>query len=369
MRCSFMEVDLDCFEYNVGQIKKYVGEDIAIMPVIKANGYGTWINRINDVIEKFDIVAVALVSEAVKLRKHGYSKEIFVLNQPAIEDIPEIIENNITVGASDDKFIDELGKTNKDVKIHIEIDSGMGRTGIQPENIEEFTSKIKEYKNIKVEGIYTHLSSADYDMEYTKMQFEKFDYCVQKAKEQFGDLKYVHSSASNGILNFPDKKYTLARGGIIIYGYPSFDTTYEKIRLKPICKLKSKITFLKEVEPGTSISYSRKFITSRKTKVATVPIGYADGIRRELINGGEVVINGEKAPIIGTVCMDSFMVDVTDIENVEVGTEVYIWDNEIITLEEIAEKCGTINYEIMSQISERVPRVFIKDGKKVKIYE
>lgn len=369
MRCSFMEVDLNNYDYNMDQIRKYVGNDMPIMPVIKANCYGTWINRLNEVIEKFDIVAVALVSEAVKLRKQGFSKEIFVLNQPDVGDISDIIENNITVGASDKRFIEKLGETNKEVNIHIEIDSGMGRTGIKPEEIVDFINKIKLYNNIKVEGIYTHLSSADYDMEYTNNQFEKFDFCVKKAKELLGDLKYIHSSASNGILNFPEKKYSLVRAGIIMYGYPSFDTTYEKIDLKPVCKLKSKITFLKEVEPGTSISYSRRFITSRKTKVATIPIGYADGIRRELINGGEVVINGVKAPIIGTVCMDSFMVDVTEIENVEVGTEVYIWDNDIITLEEIAEKCGTINYEIMSQISERVPRVFIKDGKRVKIYE
>ena len=152
----------------------------------------------------------------------------------------------------------------------------------------------------------------------------------------------------------------MVRAGIILYGYTSFDKTYDVINLKPVCKLKSKITFLKEVEPGTSISYSRKFITERKAKIATIPIGYADGIRRSLSNNGNVVINGFKAPIVGNVCMDSLMADVTDIPNVKLGDEVYIWDNENITLEEVADKCGTINYEIMSEISARVPRVFYK---------
>ncbi len=360
MRPSQMEVDLSAFKYNLEQIQKYVGDDIKVMPVIKAECYGTQINRLNEVINQFDIVAVALVSEAVKLRKQGYEKEIFVLNQPDVTEIDEILENRITVGVSDFNFTRKLGESEKEATIHIEIDTGMGRTGIQNYQLEEFSNIIKSYKNLKVEGIYTHLSSADFDDEYTEEQFSKFDECVKKAEMIFGKLKYVHSSASNGILRFKHHKYNLVRAGIILYGYPSFDTTYEMIDLKPVCKIKSKITFLKDVEPGTSISYSRKFITDRNSKIATIPIGYADGIRRNLINKGEVVINGVKAPMVGTICMDSFMVDVTDIPDVKVGDEVYIWDNDLITLEEIADKCETINYEIMSVISERVPRVFKK---------
>ena len=360
MRPTYLEVDINAFWHNIENIKEYIGDNtVTIMPVIKAEGYGTHINRQNDVINKFDIVAVALVDEAVKLRRQGYSKDIFVLNQPDFDEIATIIENDITVGVSDYRFVEGLGEQSQKVKIHIEIDSGMGRTGVQPKEIENFINEVKKHENIEVEGIYTHLSSADCDKEYTENQFKKFDMCVSKAEEMLGNLKYIHASASNGILNYKHHKYNLARAGIIMYGYPSFPTTMDLIELKPICKLKSKITFMKEVEPGTSISYSRKFIAKRRTKVATIPIGYADGIRRKMIDGGEVVIREKKAPIIGTVCMDSFMVDVTDIPDVSLGDEVYIWDNEIITLEEIAEKCGTINYEIMSQISERVPRKFV----------
>ncbi len=145
-----------------------------------------------------------------------------------------------------------------------------------------------------------------------------------------------------------------------MYGYPSDIETCKKIKLEPIAKLKSKITFLKTVKEGTSIGYNRSYITTRETKVATIPIGYADGLRRALSNKGEVVLKGKRAKIIGKVCMDSFMIDVTDFDDVEVGDEIYIWDNEVITLEEVADLCDTINYEILSTISSRVPRVFIK---------
>lgn len=358
-RPTVLEVDVNSFRYNVRKIQEYVGNNVKLMPVIKANAYGTYINKLNDVINDFDIVAVANVDEAVELRDNGYSKEIFVLNQPYVYEMQKIIENNITVGICSDIFLDELGKLDEKVKVHIEIETGMGRTGVVLEGLKEFISKIKQYKNIEVEGIYTHLSSADYDEEYTNSQIKIFEKAIQEIQKELGEVRYIHCSASNGILNYSNKCFNLVRPGIILYGYNSFDKTMEKIDLKPVCKLKSKITFLKEVPENTSISYSRKFITKRKTKVATIPIGYADGLRRCLSNKGEVLINCKRVPIIGNVCMDGFLADVTDLADVKVGDDVYIWDNENITLDEVADKCNTINYEIMSTISYRVPRVFI----------
>lgn len=179
-----------------------------------------------------------------------------------------------------------------------------------------------------------------------------------KNKNTYKEIKYIHCAASNAIINYPNSYYNLVRAGIILYGYESFNQTYQKLKLKQVCILKSKITFLKEVEENTSIGYSRSFITKRKTKVATIPIGYADGLKRILSNIGNVVINGKKAPIIGNICMNSFMADVTEINNVSIGDNVYIWDNKIITLEEVANQAKTINYEILSTISNRVPRIF-----------
>lgn len=359
-RQSVLEISKSAFKYNVSQIKKLIGDNTDIMPVIKANAYGTHINRNLDLIKDFKMVAVAIVQEAIELRKLGFKNEIFVLNQPYIEDIEDIVQNNITVGVASEAFIKELGKQSKNVKIHIELETGMGRTGVYNKNIEGFIKLIKRYNNIEVEGIYTHLSSADYDEEFTNKQIEAFEDGVQKIIKELNSIKYIHCSASNGILNFPKGICNLVRPGIILYGYESSDTTQEKINLKPVAKLSSKISFIKEVSKGESISYGRTFIAPEKMKIATVGIGYADGIRRELSNKGQVIIRGKTANIVGKVCMDSFMVDVTYIEDVKIGDKVYIWDNENIHLEEIAEKCGTINYEILCSISDRVPRKFIK---------
>ena len=360
-RPAYLEINLNNLQFNINQIQNKVGEGVNLMPVIKASGYGTYINRRLDIINQFKIVAVANVDEAVELRELGYEKEIFVLNQPYESDIENLLKFNIVVGISSYGFAEKLGeaasKANTQVPVHVEIGTGMGRTGVHPYKIEKYLKALN--KNIKVEGIYTHFSSADIDDEYSKKQLQSFNIAVEKAKEIIGDLKYIHAAASNALLNYPEARFNLVRPGIILYGYAGEEDTFKKIDLKPIAEFKAKVTFLKEVPEGTSIGYSRSYITTRQTKVANVPIGYADGFRRDFSNGWEVLINGQKAPIIGKVCMDSFMVDVTDLEDVKVGDEVIIWDNKNITLEQLAEKCGTINYEILCTIGARVPRKFI----------
>jgi alanine racemase len=355
-RPTVMEVNINDFFENIKQIKIFLKKDTKIMPVIKANAYGTYLNTRLDVLNEFDIVAVATVDEGLAIRKLGYEKEIFILNQPYVDEIPKIIENDLIVGISSDSFAKALGKMNQNIKVHIEIGTGMGRTGVHPKRALEYFKSLN--KNIIVQGVYTHLSSADSDDEYTKKQLESFESAVASVQQKI-NLKYIHAQASNAILNYPNYSFNLVRPGIIMYGYPSDEETCKKINLKPVCKLKSKITFLKTVKAGTSIGYNRSYIATKETKVATIPIGYADGLRRALSNKGEVLINGKKATIIGKVCMDGFMADVTDIENVKMGDTVYIWDNEKIKLEDVAKKCDTINYEIMSTISSRVPRVFI----------
>lgn len=358
MRSTIMEVDTKKLKYNIEQIKKYVGNK-EIMPIVKANAYGTYINKRLDVLNLFNIIAVAIVDEAIEIRKLGYNKEIFILNQPAIEDIKNILKYSLTIGLSSLEFLNELDNIQSKIKVHIEIETGMNRTGVQIDKLQKYIAKIKQNNNILVEGVYTHLSSADCDGEYTTKQLEKFKKAVEIVKGEYKELKYIHSQASSGFLNYTENISNLVRTGIVMYGFEPFDYVKEKIDIKPICTLKSKITFLKEVQEGEAVSYSRKYIANTKRKIATIPIGYADGIRRELANIGEVIINNKKAKVVGSVCMDSFMADVTEIENVKVGTEVYMWDNERITVEEIAKKCNTINYEILTGISYRVPRIFI----------
>lgn len=357
-RQTYMEISKSNFKYNIEQIRKYV-PDMEIMPVIKANGYGTYINRCLELIKDFKYVAVACVCEGIELRKMGFTGNIFILNQPYIEDIDNIIKFNLIVGVSDINFVRALAREGVNVKVHIELETGMGRTGVLDKYLDMFITEIEKFYNIEVEGIYTHFSSADTDIEYTNKQIEIFNRGVEKIKKRINTIKYVHSSASNGLLNFKVKTCNMVRAGIIMYGYPASDTTLEKIDLRPVATLKSKISYLKEVDEGISISYSRRFVTDKKMRIATIGIGYADGIRRSLSNKGYVVIKGNKCKILGSVCMDSFMVDVTELSNVSVGDTVYIWDNKNITLEDIAELYDTINYEVISGIGERVPRVFI----------
>ena len=352
-----LEIDTKEFKKNILKIQEYVGENVTIMPIIKANGYGTYINQNLELIQNFKIVGVASSDEGKFLRKIGFKNEIFVLNQPDIYEIDKIIENELTIGLSEIEFVKKIKEYNKKIKVHLEIDTGMGRTGINPNNLKNFINLLDE--NIKVEGIYTHFSVADYDFSYTEEQIEIFEKTIKEAEELLGKLKYKHAGASNGIINFKKSHYNLVRPGILIYGYKSFDEMFEKIDVNPIAKLKCKITYIKDVEKGISISYGRTFISNSKMKIATIPIGYADGLRRELSNKGYVVIKGKKAKILGAVCMDSIMVDISNIDNVKVGEYAYIWDNEIITLDEIAKQCDTINYEILCNISDRVKRQFI----------
>ena len=243
-RPSVLEVNLDNFKYNIEQIRKFLKTETKIMPVIKAEAYGTYINTMLNIINKFDIVAIATVNEGVDLRKLGFKKEIFVLNQPYITEIDKIVENNLTIGICSKEFLEEVKSKNCKICVHIEIETGMGRTGVSLEKLDDFISLIKENKNIEVEGVYTHLSSADEDFKYTQEQLEQFKKAVEKVKANF-DIKYIHCLASNGIVNFSKYQYNLVRPGIIMYGYESGNGIKEKIDLKPVATLKSKITFLK----------------------------------------------------------------------------------------------------------------------------
>jgi alanine racemase len=358
MRATRLEVDLNKFNNNINQIKEMCPNK-TIMPVIKANAYGTHINHHIKTLRQFEIVAVAMVEEGIVLRDVGYEGEIFILNQPSMNEIEEIEEYSLTIGISDKNFLLECINRNSSFPVHIEIETGMNRTGVNLNDLESFMELLLE-SNLKIEGIYTHLSSADFDQEYTEKQIATFKQALEYIQSKVNKLKYIHVSASNGILNYPLDFTTLVRPGIIIYGYEPYKGALAQYNFKPITKYKTNITFLKECKRGDAISYSQTYICPKDMKVATIPVGYADGFKRILSNRGYVMVNGKKVPIIGTVCMDGCMIDVTNVD-AKVGDDVVIWDNENITVEEIAELCNTINYEILSTVSDRVPRVFIEE--------
>jgi len=359
-------INLDAMKHNYEQIQR-VCPDKTILPVLKASGYGIGAKNVKQFIDKMklDKIGAAFVDEGIVRRVGlGYEGEIIVLNQPAQEDIHNIVEYDITTGVCYSDFIKKLNeeakKQGKIAKIHIEIETGMGRTGVQIDNLKSFIENINGLKNIAVEGIYSHFATSDTDIEYAKEQIKIFNVAVDEIKKNISSIKYVHIGNSAGVLQLKGLPGNMIRPGIMLYGHLPDEKLKGKIDLKPCTILKSKISFKKEVEVGKSISYGRKYITSKKTTIANVPIGYADGIKRSLSNKGYVVIKGKKAPIVGNICMDSFMIDVTDIKDVKIGDDVYIWDNKNITVEEIAKQCDTINYEILCTISNRVNRRIIE---------
>ena len=367
MRDTCLEINLKQISENIKKIKEYTKGKVEIAPVLKADAYGEGAVHFKKVLEENNIttIAVALTDEAIALRNAEFKQKILVLNELLEADLEEIIKYNLTPRISVYEMAEKLNnlakQTDKVIDIHIEIDTGMGRTGIKPEEAEEYVKKIKQLENLKIEGIFTHFASADSNPEYTNFQIRIFNDTVKKLERQGTKFKYIHSSASSGMLNYLEKTNgNMIRPGITVYGYMPTEDIPNKIGVKPTAVLKSKVVFIKDVEKGTSISYGGKYITPRESKIATIPIGYADGIRRSLSNKGRVYINGKYAPIVGIICMDDFMVDVTDIPNIKVGDEVIIWDNENITLNEIATLCDTINYEILCTIGKRVTRKYIE---------
>lgn len=358
-------VSIDAMINNYKKIQE-CQPDKKILPVLKAGGYGIGLEAIQALIHKLnlDVIGTAIVDEGIVLREElGYKQEIVVLNQPAIEEAENIVKYDITTSCCYIEFLRQLDKTaqssNKIANVHIEIETGMGRTGVQPEKLPEFMAEAVKLKNIRLEGIFTHFAVSDTDLEYTAKQIKIFEGAVEYIKSKVATIKYVHCGNSAATMKIKNLPGNMIRPGIILYGYLPDESLKNEIGLQPSCVLKSRISFMKEVDENTSISYGRTFITKRKSKIANVPIGYADGIRRQLSNKGHVIIKGQKVPIVGRICMDSFMIDVTEVPEIEIGDEVYIWDNEKITLEDIAKQCDTINYEILSTISNRVVRELV----------
>lgn len=355
-------IDLSAMEHNYKEIQK-VHPDKRILPVLKASGYGIGAKNVKAFIDKLniDMIGIAFVDEGIVLKENlDYPGEIVVLNQPAVEEIKNIVKYNITSGVCYIEFLQQLDveaiKQGKKVKVHIEIETGMGRTGIARNDLKNFIDSSKKLRNVEITGIYTHFATSDVDLEYTEKQIKIFNKALAYVKQEIDTIQYVHTANSAAIMQLKNLPGNMIRPGIMLYGYSPDENIKTEIELKPACKLKSKISFIKTVDENTSISYGRRFITNRKSIIANVPIGYADGMKRCLSNKGHVVIHGKIAPIVGTICMDSFMIDVTDIENVKIDDEVFIWDNNKIKLEEMANECETINYEILSTISNRVVR-------------
>lgn len=378
MRPVWAEIDLDKAAYNMKNIKKIVG-DKEVIAVVKADCYGHGADDLAPVFLENGAsrLAVAILTEGIELRKKNITAPIMILGYTPLELSEELINNDIEQTVYDLEYAKKLSslaeKFGKKAKIHIALDTGMGRIGFIPnEKSIEDVVEIASLKGIEIIGIFTHFSTADeYDKTYTNEQFKKIKDFIAELEKRNINIPLKHVSNSGAIMDMPETYLDAVRAGIILYGYyPSNEVNKEKLDIKPILTLKTTISHVKEVEEGTSISYGRTFITKKKSKIATIPIGYADGYSRLLSGKAKVIINGKFAPVVGRICMDQCMIDVTDIGEVKVGDEVILLGEEgnlKFNADDFAEIMGTINYEITCMLKQRIPRVYIKEGKVVSV--
>lgn len=372
IRPVWAEIDLDNLAHNMQQIRK-CSKSKDIIGIVKADAYGHGAIDVAPVLLQngANRLAVAVLSEAVELIKSGVKCPIMILGYTPLSIADDIIKLGIEQTVFSYEYAKELSKMAKikhtNLKIHIALDTGMGRIGFVPDKKSvEDVYKISTLPNIELEGLFSHFSTADEkDKEYTNSQLEKFNWFYNELVKKGVKINTRHIANSAAIMELPETHFEAVRPGIILYGYyPSKEVDKSKLDLKPVMTLKTNVVHIKEMTDGQYISYGRKFQCHRKSVIATLPVGYADGYTRMLSNIGKVIVNGKFAPIVGRVCMDQCMIDVTDIPNIKIGDEVILMgQNEGIEImaDDIADMINTINYEVVCMISKRVPRVYIKN--------
>lgn len=373
----YAQIDLDAIKDNVMAMKKHISNDTKILAVIKTDGYGHGAIPIAKELEEEECVfgyAVATAEEALDLRKNEINKPILILGYTFPGKYEELIRNRISMAVFREDSLYEISqiaaKVGEKALVHIKVDTGMGRIGVMPDETGlAFAQKILDNEFLCLEGVFTHFAKADeQDKTFTYGQIEKYRNFVGEIEKRYNyNIPIKHTSNSAGIIDLREANMNLVRAGIILYGlWPSEEVHKEQLVLKPALSLYSTIVFIKDVKPGTTVSYGGTFVAKENMKIATIPVGYGDGYPRSLSGKGYVLIHGKKAPILGRVCMDQFMVDVTHIENVKMGDKVTLIGTdgeENISVEELGTLADKFNYEFVCGLSKRIPRIFVKDKK------
>lgn len=369
-------VSLDAIAHNFQEMKKNIAEGTQMIAVIKADGYGHGAVPIAHLVQDYDFIwgfATATAEEAIQLRNAGVKKPILILGIVFEETFEELIREDVRPAVCTlemaQKLSEEAVQQERTVHIHLALDTGMTRIGFAdtPESI-EIIQQIAQLPNLEIEGMFTHFARADeYDRSPAMVQLERYQRFADLLEESGVKIPIRHCSNSAGIIRVPEANLNLVRAGITIYGiYPSNEVERDIVKLEPAMELKSHITYVKEVGSGSAVSYGGTYVTEKNTRIATIPVGYADGYPRQLSNKGWVLIHGKRARILGRVCMDQFMVDVTEIPEARMGDEVTLIGRdgeEFISIEEFGDLSGRFSYEFACEISKRVPRVYIKDGR------
>ena len=375
LRC-YAEISLEAIGHNIREVKKRLPEGVKLLGVVKANAYGHGAVPVASYLEnQVDYFATATIEEAVELRENGISAPILILGYVSPSQYGDLVEYDIT--QTIDSYAQalalekEAARQNRKAKAHLAVDTGMTRIGFQvTEHDADEAAKIADLPHIELEGMFTHFAKSDEeDKTFTKEQLEKYLWMKEELKKRNVTFTYYHCSNSAGIIDLKEANMDIVRAGITTYGmYPSDEVEKDKVPLKPAMELISHVAHVKWLTEGKPVSYGGTYITTRPTKVATIPVGYGDGYPRSLSNKGYVLIHGQKAPIIGRVCMDQFMVDVTAIEDVEFGDKVVIFGRdgkEFLSVDKLGELSGRFNYEFVCVLNKRIPREYIRHGEVV----
>ena len=373
-RRYYAGIDIGAIESNVEAVREKIPDNVKIMAVVKADAYGHGACTVAEYLEdRVDWFGVADIDEAIELRRSGIKKPVLILGFVDPEDYKASVENDIALAMFSLKDAEKLSavamELNKKASVHIKLDTGMSRIGYQP--TPESADQVEQINNlpyIKVEGLFSHFATADEkDLTEALLQRTRYDTFVRMLETRGVHIGLKHLDNSAGTMAM-DKYYDMVRIGIIMYGlYPSSEID-KCIKLIPAMELISHISMVKQISPGTGVSYGRTYVADKTVKVATVPVGYADGYPRSLSNKGEVLINGRRCRVIGRVCMDQMMVDVTGVECQEGDRVVLVGrsGDEYISVEEVAEAADTFNYEFICRVGRRVPRRYFKNGKCIK---
>ena len=379
---TWAEINLDALEHNIREIRKITNPNAQIMAVVKADAYGHGVEKCAEVLLKngADRFAVATLNEAIELRRLFSDVPILILGSSLESEADELVKNDITPNVYLTEFAKALSesalKLKKPVKVHIKLDTGMSRIGFpihdgdNSDVIEEILA-ISRMPMLEIEGIFSHFATSDEANEdYTRLQFKRFMSVCDELAERGLTIPIKHICNSAGIMMYPDYHLDMVRPGVILYGmYPSDEVDKTKLDLKYVMSLKSIITYVKEIESGRGVSYGKEYIADGVARIATVPIGYADGYSRLLANKAKIVVGEKLFPIAGRICMDQCMIDVSCVNNIKRGDEALIFGDGAVTADDIAAWLGTINYEVTCMLGHRVPRVYKHDGKTVKVLE
>lgn len=367
-RPTYAEIDLSAIRDNIRAIRARVGPNARVMPAVKANGYGHGAVEVSRACldAGADVLCVAIPEEGVELRNAGIDAPILILGCSTQDAADEIVRFDMTSTVCDHSFAQALSdaavKQGKAASLHVKVDTGMGRIGIQPDEAIDFVASLASLPAIGVEGMFTHFPSADEaDRSFTIQQIGTFKKVIGALRRKGLSVPVYHASNSGGVLAFPEADFDAVRPGIMVYGsYPSLEVV-RSIPLREAMTLKTRIAFLKDAEAGVTVSYGRTHTLKRRSRVATLPIGYGDGYQRALSNVGDAVVRGVRVPLIGRVCMDQILVDVTEVPGVELGDEVTLLGGgyDYLSANSVAAKAGTISYETYCALTSRVPRIYV----------